>query len=239
MNSLSHSSSTKQPQAPVSNLVVSGRGWRRSFEIRTQHNLELLAMRERLQAQIDQWHRARVDRPFDAEEYQAFLVAIGYMQHNAKQVVQYADVDDEIARIAGPQLVVPLSNARYALNAANARWGSLYDALYGTDLIGAGSAKPQMGAFDHVRGAQVVAWAKGALELTIPLSLMGSHWDAVGYSVAAGELRAALADDRIVTLRDRDCFAGYAGDMSAPSLVLSPTDKSAYRACAGSQSSGR
>ena len=171
-------------------------------------NAALLAVRDALQAKIDAWHRAFPARPVNAEAYTRFLREIGYLLPEGEDfAVDTAFVDDEIARIAGPQLVVPTSNARFALNAANARWGSLYDALYGTDAI-PGERRP---GYDQERGAKVIAFARQVLDDVAPLA-QGSHADGAVYSVAGGALRPAL--------RDPAQFVGYTGAPEAPTAVL-------------------
>jgi len=171
-------------------------------------NRALLDRREALQGQIDDWHRARRGQPHDAAAYEAFLREIGYLvPPPAPFTVGTANVDPELAQVAGPQLVVPVSNARFALNAANARWGSLYDALYGTDAI-PGQAAP--GGYDAARGAQVIAWARGHLDAVAPLD--GASWaDVTALIPADGTLRVT-AGGRETGLADPAQFAGTAGE---------------------------
>jgi malate synthase len=172
-------------------------------------NAELLAKRDALQAKIDEWHKVRAGKPIDQKEYQAFLRDVGYLvPEPAPFTVAPQNVDDEVARLAGPQLVVPVLNARFVLNAANARWGSLYDALYGTDAI---PGKAEGKGYDPVRGAKVIAWAKAFLDRAVPLA-SGSHADVKGYSIANGALVPAL--------KDAKACVGYRGDAAAPSAVL-------------------
>jgi malate synthase len=180
-------------------------------------NAELLAVRERLQQRIDAWHRA--NPRFDAAAYEAFLREIGYLVPAGEPFeITTSGVDPEIATVAGPQLVVPVMNARYALNAANARWGSLYDALYGTDALG--SAPPSSGPYDPKRGAEVVAWVREFLDEAVPLE-HGSHADIESYSVAQGRLLAKPVDqDEPVAMADPYAFAGYLGDAASPSSIF-------------------
>ena len=181
-------------------------------------NAALLARRDELQRQIDAWHHDHPARPLDAGAYRAFLAAIGYLLPEPAAVsVATERVDDEIAHVAGPQLVVPVNNARYALNAANARWGSLYDALYGTDAIP--REKPEGNGYDPARGAEVVARARRALDEAAPLAV-GSHADAAVYAVRDGALRVRLRDGAETGLREPAQFAGYGGDPAAPAAVL-------------------
>ena len=182
-------------------------------------NQALLAERERLQRQIDDWHRNNKDR-FDFAAYKSFLREIGYLEPDVGDFAVTTDnVDDEIALQAGPQLVVPVNNARYALNAANARWGSLYDALYGTDAIDEDGGAQRTKAYNPVRGEKVIAFAKRFLDDTFPLS-EGSHRDAAAYAVHNGRLRVDLAGGASTTLKDPGQFAGYQGPAGSPSAIL-------------------
>ncbi|MGC9449239.1 malate synthase G [Cereibacter johrii] len=172
-------------------------------------NRALLDRRAELQASIDDWHRARRSERPTLDDYTAFLREIGYLLPEGPDfTIETAHVDPEIAEVAGPQLVVPVMNARYALNAANARWGSLYDALYGTDALG---DLPEGAEFDPARGARVIAWGRRFLDETAPLA-RGSHADVEGYRVEDGALVPALADPAQ--------FAGHAGPAEAPTAIL-------------------
>jgi malate synthase len=179
-------------------------------------NRALLDRRESLQARIDAWHRERRGRPVDGAEYGAFLREIGYLVPDGPDfAIETANVDPEIAVVPGPQLVVPLMNARYTLNAANARWGSLYDALYGTDALG---DAPDGSGYDEARGARVVAWAKAFLDQVAPLA-GGSHADVEAYSVRDGALFVRTAGGE-TGLADPRAFAGFRGAAEAPDAVL-------------------
>jgi malate synthase len=183
-------------------------------------NRGLLAKREALQAKIDAWHRDRTGQAFDLAAYRAFLTSIGYLQAEGGEfTAETPPTDPEIATIAGPQLVVPVMNARYALNAANARWGSLYDALYGTDAISEDGGAGRAGAFNPVRGAKVIAFARAFLDESVPLAV-GSYSDAAGFVVNGGTLSVTLKDGSVTGLNDGAAFAGYTGKAASPASVL-------------------
>ena len=178
---------------------------------------DLLADRLDLQAQIDHWHDANPS--FSQTDYEQFLLSIGYLLPQIPDFVINTDkVDAEIATLSGPQLVVPLKNARFALNAANARWGSLYDALYGSDIIVDEPGQPRQPGYDSVRGNKVIAYARAFLDSAVPLA-SASHAEAVSYSINDG-LVIELKDGHQTRLRDATQFAGYLGDSDAPSSVL-------------------
>ncbi|WP_349741445.1 malate synthase G [Roseateles cavernae] len=183
-------------------------------------NAALLAERDRLQSELDGWHRAHPGPITDMPAYRAFLERIGYLVPAPGAVsASTANVDAELALQAGPQLVVPILNARYALNAANARWGSLYDALYGTDAISEADGAERAGAYNPVRGAKVIAFARQVLDQAAPLA-GASHRDAAGYRVEGGRLVVALLGGSTTGLTDAAQFVGYQGDAAAPSSVL-------------------
>lgn len=183
-------------------------------------NKALLAKRDDIQEKIDAWHRDNRDKPADFDAYKAFLSDIGYLVPEGEDFsVSTSNVDPEISTIAGPQLVVPLTNARYALNAANARWGSLYDALYGTDAISLDGDTAITKEFNPKRGAAVIAWARNFLDATVPLA-EGSHVDATGYVIADGGLRVSLSSGAETGLASPEDLAGYNGDADAPTSIL-------------------
>ena len=178
---------------------------------------DLLADRLDLQTQIDHWHDANPS--FNQTDYEQFLLSIGYLLPQIPDFEINTDkVDAEIATLSGPQLVVPLKNARFALNAANARWGSLYDALYGSDIIVDEPGQPRQPGYDSVRGNKVIAYARAFLDSAVPLA-SASHAEAVSYSINDG-LVIGLKDGHQTRLRDATQFAGYLGDSDAPGSVL-------------------
>jgi malate synthase len=182
-------------------------------------NASLLSRRDELQAKIDAWHLQNPGPGFDRQRYKAFLREIGYLVAEKESfAVSTANVDPEIAHIAGPQLVVPVSNARYALNAANARWGSLYDALYGTDVISEAEA-PRLGKYSQQRGAKVIAFARSFLDEYFPLA-EGSHRDAVSYFCDEHGLAVKLKSAAVARLKEPAAFSGYQGDRSSPATLL-------------------
>ena len=183
-------------------------------------NAALLAERDRLQTRLDDWHTKHPGPIGNLAKYRAFLERIGYLAPDVGPVqIATQNVDDELALQAGPQLVVPISNARYALNAANARWGSLYDALYGTDALPETDGAGRGPGYNPVRGAKVIEYARHVLDRTAPLE-SGTHIDSVGYRVEGGQLLVALADGSTSGLARPEQFVGYQGDAAAPSSLL-------------------
>lgn len=204
--------------------IDSDRFWKdleRLIDSLTPRNRELLQIRDQLQQQIDAYHVERREQPWNAAEYRQFLCDIGYLETPAKPFkIDTADVDAEIATVAGPQLVVPVSNARFALNAANARWGSLYDALYGTDVIPSDEGRDVGDAYNPIRGDAVIAYAAEFLDRVVPLTT-GSHQQAAAYNLVVVDTNATLeiqlSDGTTTELADIDQFVGHtiAGDKRA------------------------
>jgi malate synthase len=188
-------------------------------------NRELLAVRASLQKQVDEWHLARKGQQFDEAEYKAFLQSIGYLlPEPADFAIEVDNVDSEIAALAGPQLVVPVMNARYALNAANARWGSLYDAFYGTDIIPEEAGREKGSSYNPARGELVVARVAAVLDEVVPLA-QGSHSDVVSYGIGmdasgVGHLRCILSDGGNTALSDESQFVGFVGEADPSSILL-------------------
>lgn len=183
-------------------------------------NIALLAERDRLQSEIDSWHKAHPGPITDMPAYRAFLEQIGYLvPQPANVTTTTANVDAELAEQAGPQLVVPILNARYALNAANARWGSLYDALYGTDAISESGGAEKGKAYNPIRGARVIEFARTFLDQAAPLEA-ASHKDSAGYAVVDGKLAVTLTNGGRAALKDNAQLIGYQGDAGSPSSVL-------------------
>ena len=183
-------------------------------------NRALLETRVAMQAQIDAYHRDHRGKPADASAYVGFLRSIGYLLPEPPDfAITTENVDPEIASIPGPQLVVPAMNARYALNAANARWGSLYDALYGTDVIPEDGGATRSGGFNKVRGARVIARAREMLDQTVPLA-GGSHADAVSYNLLHDRLLVKLSNGVETALFHETAFVGYRGDVTGLHAVL-------------------
>jgi malate synthase len=189
----------------------------------TPKNQELLARRDELQARIDKWHRQRVIEPLDTEAYREFLTEIGYLLPAPDDfTISTAGVDDEITKTAGPQLVVPILNARFALNAANARWGSLYDALYGTDVISDDDGAEKGTSYNKVRGDKVIAYARRFLDGAAPLA-SGAWNEATGIKIEEGQLLVTLGDGESTGLASPEQFVGYTGELGSPawSVLLS------------------
>ncbi len=206
--------------------VKSDKFWKGFSDIVTDlapKNIALLAERDRIQAEMDKWHSANpgpVAAGKAMKAYRKFLSQIGYLvpePKNAKATT--ANVDAELAKLAGPQLVVPILNARYALNAANARWGSLYDALYGTDAISEADGCEKGTGYNPKRGAKVIEYCRYVLDRCAPLK-SGSHIDSTGYAVKGGKLVVTLKGGKTSGLKDAKQFVGYTGDAKAPASVL-------------------
>ena len=183
-------------------------------------NRELLDLRETLQQKIDDWHLSHKGQTHDFESYKSFLKEIGYLTEDKGEfTIETQNVDPEIATIAGPQLVVPVMNARFALNAANARWGSLYDALYGTDMISEDDGATRAGAYNPVRGDKVIAFAKNFLDEHFPLS-NGSYSDVSSFSLVDNSLSMGTVSGELISLKDAAQFQGYQGSAENPSGIL-------------------
>ncbi|SPM36697.1 Malate synthase [Mycobacterium rhizamassiliense] len=181
----------------------------------TPKNQDLLDRRDQLQAQIDKWHRQRVIEPLDIDAYRQFLTEIGYLLPEPGDfTITTSGVDDEITTTAGPQLVVPVLNARFALNAANARWGSLYDALYGTDVIPETDGADKGSSYNKVRGDKVIAYARNFLDEAVPLA-SGSWTDATGLSITDGQLQVTVGGET-TELASPEKFVGYTGELGSP-----------------------
>ncbi len=213
----------------INNEVIPGTGvdqdhfWAEFEQIFNEfapRNKALLAKRDLLQEKIDQWHQDNSGTAFNQANYKNFLLKIGYLLPEVEDfAVTTENVDPEISVIAGPQLVVPVMNQRYALNAANARWGSLYDALYGTDVISETDGATRAGGYNPVRGAKVIAFAKAFLDTAAPLE-QGSHVDAKQYAIVDGQLQVALQGGISTRLADQSRFAGYRGNAAQPEGIL-------------------
>jgi malate synthase len=207
----------------VQGLEISADGfWAACADVLNAHrdtNKALLQKREALQAQIDEWHKAHRDTPHDVAAYKAFLTEIGYLVPEGPDfTIETANVDDEIAKISGPQLVVPIKNARFAVNAANARWGSLYDAFYGTDAIDQSGDLAPAGAYNPVRGDEVIRRAKALLDEIAPLDGV-SHADVTGYAIVEGALVGTHAGGSAGLANPEKCI-GFQGEANAPSAIL-------------------
>jgi malate synthase len=186
----------------------------------TPKNKELLQKREDLQSKIDQWHIDNKNSDFDKAAYKSFLEEIGYLvKESGDFSIETENVDPEIASIAGPQLVVPVMNARFALNAANARWGSLYDALYGTDVISEEGGAERGGAYNPTRGDKVIDFSKTFLDENLPLS-NGSYKDITAFQIKDGSLQITLGDQTQATLQDESKFIGFVGSSENPTGIL-------------------
>ncbi|MDX1452413.1 MAG: malate synthase G [Oleiphilaceae bacterium] len=203
--------------------VDSGAFWESFGKIANElapRNRELLAKRDDLQAKIDAYHTERKGQPHNFDEYKAFLQDIGYLVPEGEDFeASTANVEPEIGQMAGPQLVVPVMNARFALNAVNARWGSLYDALYGTNVISEEGGAEKGQGYNKVRGDKVIAFARGFLDEAAPLAA-GSHADSTSYTIVDAQLQVALKDGTTTGLASPEKFVGYTGDAAQPTGVL-------------------
>ncbi|MDC1487803.1 malate synthase G [Gammaproteobacteria bacterium] len=203
--------------------ITSDHFWQ-SLEVIVQEfgprNRELLGLRETIQQKIDDWHLSNKGQTHDFESYKSFLKEIGYLTEDKGEfTIETQNVDPEIATIAGPQLVVPVMNARFALNAANARWGSLYDALYGTDMISEDDGATRAGAYNPVRGDKVIAFAKNFLDEHFPLS-HGSYNDVSSFSLVDNSLSMGTVSGELNSLKDAAQFQGFQGSTENPSGIL-------------------
>ena len=209
---------TALPAAGITDKDAFWQGFGDIVEKHTPRNVELLAKREELQAKLDEWYRENPGKQ-DQDKYVSFLKEIGYLVEDPGEYqVTTANVDTEITSTAGPQLVVPVLNARFAINAANARWGSLYDALYGTNAIPEdGGAEKDTPGYNKVRGDRVIAWGRDFLDKAVPL-LEGSHADVTSYDIVDGRLLATI-DGNQVGLREPEVLVGYTGDVVNPDSI--------------------
>ena len=183
-------------------------------------NKELLEKRETIQTQIDNWHLSNKDQEHNHDEYVNFLKEIGYLLYEGEDFeITTQNVDDEIKKVAGAQLVVPVMNARFSLNAANARWGSLYDALYGTDMISEEGGAEKSGPYNPIRGDKVIEFSKNFLDESVPLSSV-SYSEVTGFSVENGVLKVSTSDQSSDALKDNEQLVGYSGDSDNPSSIL-------------------
>ena len=183
-------------------------------------NKNLLDKRKDIQNQIDAWHLSNKDKAHSHEDYVHFLKEIGYLLEEGDDFdITTQNVDEEIKTVAGAQLVVPVMNARFALNAANARWGSLYDALYGTDMISEDGGAERAGPYNSARGDKVIAFSKNFLDESVGLS-NGSYTDATGFKIKDGALEVRMSDQSTNTLKDPSQYIGYCGDADNPSSIL-------------------
>ena len=183
-------------------------------------NKELLEKRETIQTQIDNWHLSNKDQEHNHDEYVNFLKEIGYLLDEGEDFeITTQNVDDEIKKVAGAQLVVPVMNARFSLNAANARWGSLYDALYGTDMISEEGGAEKSGPYNPIRGDKVIEFSKNFLDEAVPLSSV-SYSEVTGFSVENGVLKVSTSDQSSDALKDHEQLVGYSGDSDNPSSIL-------------------